>query len=254
MQLETQLEILKSRIEPLERFIHAFAESLPKPIFYDSGREHYGFRFGKPDIRHFCLLKGIRAVSALNAAIVLVRTGYTQELYVVLRTVEEFRTRIEFVLSARDENGKLNPDAETHIQEYFSDFARNEVSDFKRLRLRQGAVHASVAAMLDNGVQQSGRAAEFPNVISATLLSNVYSTFSNYVHARYPEVMDLYGGDPQHFHLCGMSGTPKDRESSIMLDSSITSTSLTFKLLAQKLDMRELIRADATLSEWYRTN
>ena len=106
--------------------------------------------------------------------------------------------------------------------------------------------------MLDSGAQKLDGTAEFTNVDPAKLLSNLYSTFSNFVHARYPEVMDLYGGDPLHFHLSGMRGTPKDGENYAVLDSSITSTSLTFKLLAQKLNMREIIQADATLTAWVR--
>ena len=31
---------------------------------------------------------------------------------------------------------------------------------------------------------------------------------SGFVHGAYPHVMDLYGGNPPHFHLNGMLGTP----------------------------------------------
>jgi hypothetical protein len=230
----------------------AFAKTLPSPLFYDSGRDHYGFRYGKPDLRHFCLLKGIRAVSGLNAAVELVRTGYTQEFVVLLRTVVEYRTHIEFVLSAIDKTGNLRADAETHVQDYFSDFARNSAADFKRSQLRQGAVHDSVGAMLRSGIEQSGDSEKFTDVIPSKLLSNVYLNFSNYVHARYPEVMDLFGGSPPSFHLRGMSGTPKDSENLELLDSSITSMSLTLKLTAQKLNMANLIQNDTALAEWFR--
>jgi hypothetical protein len=85
-ELEARLAILSKRLEPLERFLEIFAKNLQPPFFYDSGLQHFGFRYGKPDMRHFCLLKSIRALSSLNASIELVRNGYTQELYVLLRT------------------------------------------------------------------------------------------------------------------------------------------------------------------------
>jgi hypothetical protein len=93
--METVLGELRSRIEPLERLIQLFADSLEQPKLYrfDSDR---GFRFETPDIRHFCLLKAIRVVSALNPSLELVRGGYTQEFAVLLRTLVECTTHIEY--------------------------------------------------------------------------------------------------------------------------------------------------------------
>lgn len=250
-EIEFRLVNFRSRIEPLERFIHALADSLPKPLYYHSGKQHFGFRCGKPDARHFCLLKGIRAVSGLNAAIELVRSGYTQEFYVLLRTIDEYKTHIEFISYARDEHGVLTTDAEKHIQDYFADYTRNAAEDFKRPRLRQGAIHKSIGSKMASGVEKSIRADEFRAVVPEKLLSNIYLTFSNYVHARYPEVMDLYGGIPPRFHLRGMSGTPKDVENLEMLDTYIMSVSLALKLLVQKLDLSGLIEKDVVLRTWY---
>lgn len=249
-ELELQLTDFRARIEPMERFIHALAESLPKPLFYDLGKQHFGFRYGKPDARHFCLLKGIRAVSGLNAAIELVRAGYTQEFYVLLRTIDEYKTHIEFILYARDEHDSLTADAEKHVREYFADYVRNSADDFKRPRLRQGAINKSIGTAIVSGLEKSERADKFRGVVPDKLLSNIYLNFSNYVHARYPEVMDLYGGSPLRFHLCGMSGTPKDVENVEMLDTYITSVSLALKLLAQKLNLGNVVRKDAVLSAW----
>jgi hypothetical protein len=97
--LAAQLQAIRSRVDPLEKLVHALAERLPAPLRYHSGRQHHGFRYGKPDVRHFCLLKAVRAVSALNAAIELARCGYVQEIAVLIRTVIECTTHIEFGLS-----------------------------------------------------------------------------------------------------------------------------------------------------------
>src|SRR5215831_3101835 len=96
-KIAAQLETLRSRVEPLEKLLHALTVKLPQPLWYHSGKEHFGFRYGKPDERHFCLLKAVRAVSALNAAIELARKGYTQEVAVLIRTLVECTTHIEFV-------------------------------------------------------------------------------------------------------------------------------------------------------------
>lgn len=132
--VETHLATLKARIEPLERLIQAFAHSLSQPTFYHSGQEHYGFRYGKPDARHFCLLKAVRVVNALNAAVQLARGGFAQEIAVLVRTLVECTTHIEFVLDALDKDGILIGDAEKYVRDYFTDFARNTMADFKKTR------------------------------------------------------------------------------------------------------------------------
>jgi hypothetical protein len=131
MDITSDIKAISLGIHPLEKFILAFANALPAPLIYDSGRSHYGFRFGKPDVRHFCLLKGVRSVSGLNASLELVRTGYSQEIMVILRTVVECASHIEFVLNGYQPSAEPTKAASLYLESYFSDFARNEVADFK---------------------------------------------------------------------------------------------------------------------------
>jgi hypothetical protein len=114
---------------------------------------------------------------------------------------------MEFVLSGRV--GAVSPDraTEKYVQDYFADFARNEPTDFKRAQVKQILVHRQLGAELDSLAQEGDR---HENSKAEHLFSNVYLSFSNYVHGKYPETMDLYGGRPAHFHLRGMSGTPKE--------------------------------------------
>jgi len=62
VEFEARIEALTSRVEPLEKLVHACAAQLPAPLRYHSGKEHHGFRYGKPHAEHFCLLKAVRAV------------------------------------------------------------------------------------------------------------------------------------------------------------------------------------------------
>lgn len=63
--------------------------------------------------------------------------------------------------------------------------------------------------------------------------------------------MDMFGGEPLTIHLRGMGGTPKDTEMLLMLESSIESASLLFKLWAQKMKLKNLIVNDPALKIWY---
>jgi hypothetical protein len=91
MHFEELVKLLRPRVEPLERFVDAFATSLGQPLYLQR-REEIVFRYAGGDVRHFCLLKAVRVVSALNASFVLARTGYSQEICTLMRTVAEFTT------------------------------------------------------------------------------------------------------------------------------------------------------------------
>ncbi len=205
---------------------------------YDSGQAHFGFRYAKPDHRHFCLLKSIRAVSALNAAILLAQQGYCQEIGVLIRTIVECTSHIKYVVSDPAKPDAIDADVERYVTEYFSDFARNSSSDFRRPRIKQNAVHQAIGAELKRSNSKNDAEGRFAGVEPSELFSNIYLTYSNYVHARYPEVMDMYGGVPGHFHLRGMRGTPKDIESLETLDAFVTQVSQTLKLLVLKLNLK----------------
>jgi hypothetical protein len=230
--------------EILERFITAFGDTFNAPILYHSGKEHYGFRFGAPDVRHFCLLKGVRALSAWRASAVLARQGYVQEVFVLLRTLAEFTTHIDYVLVARNKDGTPTEEAAAYLQAFFADFARNDETDFGRIKLRQGAVHKVVGETFD---------AEKGEMVDPTerMFSRVYRTLSNYVHGRYPEIMDLYGGAPPRWHASGMSGTPKDAETVEFVVTSLGTVSQSFRLIANALNLWDMLNADPALLAWY---
>ena len=86
---------------------------------------------------------------------------------------------------------------------------------------------------------------------AADLFSLVYRVYSNYVHAKYPEIMDLYGGMPGHFHLRGMSGTPKYLENIELFQTFITTASNTFALMVRALDLHMLVETDPVVTAWY---
>ena len=247
-----ELDRVRTRIVPLERLVAACAASLSPPIFYHSGQEHYGYRYGKPGAEHFCLLKAVRTVSALNAMVVLARGGFVQEIGVLVRTMVECTTHIEFVLDALDGNDVLAPDVDKYVQDFFADFARNSSADFKRAQVRQGVVHQRLGETLDNISRQAGD--DSRRAPAERMYSNVYLTYSNYIHAKYPEIMDLYGGVPGHFHLDGMRGTPKDDENLRIIDAFIDTAAIALKLMVGKLRLQPILEADPELSSCLRSS
>jgi hypothetical protein len=41
-ELAAQLQEIRSRVDPLEKLVHALAKQLPAPLRYHSGKEHHG--------------------------------------------------------------------------------------------------------------------------------------------------------------------------------------------------------------------
>jgi hypothetical protein len=241
MNLDELVKLSRSRIEPLERFVHAFAVSLGQPLYLQRTKEIV-FRYAGGDVRHFCLLKAVRVVSALNASLILARTGYSQEMCTLMRTVAEFTTHIEFVTNPN--NSEIHQrEADAYVKAFFEDSGRDPAKGIKRAQVPQGVVHEAIGKTLDgfnNGT-----------VPAAKLHSNIYRAYSNYVHGKYPEIMDLYGGMPGHFHLRGMNGTPKDVENFEILESFIITATNCMIMMIQRLNLRPIIQADAALANWY---
>lgn len=251
--MNAKIKTFREQTSIQEEVVSLIASSIEPPIYYHSGKVHRGFIFTKPGAEHFCLLKAARAVSGLNAVIVLCEHGYPQEIAVLIRTIVECTTHIDYVLAGYDENG-LKEKQRKYVEQYFADFRRDNVSDFGRLRVRQGDVHKVVGAHTDKQIRKIESASEFHEVNTPELLSNVYLTYSNYVHCRYPEAMDLYGGVPPHFHMKGMLGTPKDAENMAIVETFLETVSIALKFMVLKFGMIEEIRKNTRLLEWYHTS
>jgi hypothetical protein len=240
------LQALQLQVDPLQRFVELFAASLDQPKLCQLDGDR-GFRYEAPDVRHFCLLKSARCVSALNACIELARGGFTQEIGTLIRTMAEFGTHIEFVLNPGDEDRSR---VEKYVQEFFADSRRGPPAEIKRAQVRQGVVHESLGRKLDDFAEQSGENGE--RSPAETLYSNVYRVFSNYVHGKYPEIMDMYGRTPGRFHLRGMRGTPKDAENLELLSTYISTVANAFVDIIQSLELRDVVKADPVVVRWFR--
>lgn len=82
---------------------------------------------------------------------------------------------------------------------------------------------------------------------------SIYRALSNFIHVRYPEGVDLYGGRPGRYHLHGMSGTRKDTEMAVTLEPIVGTVSNVFAHMIQYLDLRRFVDADPVIGNWFRS-
>jgi len=178
----------------------------------------------------------------------LARRGYTQEIYVLMRTLIECTTHIEFVLDS-ETSEKHRTTVTKYIDDFFADCERNPHAEIRKAQIRQGKAHERLGETLDGFSEQYDESED--RRPAEALFSSSYRIFSNYVHAKYPEVMDLYGGKPGQFHVRGMSGTPKDGENLDTLATFAKTLSNTFVIMILGLNLDRLVKADPVVEAWY---
>ena len=244
-----RLQKITAEIELQQRVLGRIFALLGTPILYDSGERHIGFRFLNPSWKHFCFLKAVRAVSGMNACLQLYQGGFVQEIVVIIRTVVECATHMDYVVAGLT-GDKLAAPQTKYVESYFADFKRSSASDYGKPGVRQGEVHKAVGAQTDEFIRHTDKDNKYADVNSAELMSNTYKNLSSYVHCRYPEVMDMYGGNPARFHLSGMRGTIKDEENIEILETYIVTAANALRFFLLALDVEEILM-DPEISEWF---
>jgi hypothetical protein len=179
MLFESALSGLRDRVVRLERIIEIFSGLVPAPKMYASQAER-GFRFEQPDVRHFCLLKGARVVSALNAALELARSGYTQELAALMRILAECARHIEYVLDM-DETNEHRANVEKYVRDFFDDAVRDPEAEIKGVLIRDKVVNDQLGKTLDRIAAHYGDAQG--REPANRLFWRSSRAFSFYVHA-----------------------------------------------------------------------
>jgi hypothetical protein len=157
--------------------------------------------------QHDCLLiylKGIRWVSLLNASIVLLEAGQVHEMGILCRCMDESLEDMLLFCRNLGADGKPTEAQERVLMEFFQEQFEDSSSPMlvasKRDRVRREKVRAAIAGLPENQVNPHDH---------AQINGTIYDTFSGYVHGAYPHIMELYGGNPPHFHTAGMKNTPR---------------------------------------------
>ncbi|UVK56445.1 hypothetical protein DBIPINDM_003054 [Mesorhizobium sp. AR02] len=245
--LENALSNLSKKILFLQSAVSFLESELSRPLIVPDGDQAIAFRFSNPSIVHFCVLHLIRVVSCLNALIVLARYGYVQEICVLIRTGYEFLSKVDYVST-----GYYDPEqrekVKLYVERYFSDNTRKPKRLDKDVSLRQKEINEGLQKNYEN-TTRSPKAPDDERGV-AEMHRYVLSVFSNYVHARYPEVMDMFGGTPVQPHMVGMKGTPKDAENIVQIYTFFDSTNLSLKNVYLRLGYANSDVTPPSLREW----
>ena len=205
--LETIYDDLLNFLKDLNDLYKEMGRSLPAPAF-SPNTAYKSYRHPKEQHTDTlaCHLKGIKAISTLNASIVLMKHGYVQEVGALCRMIDDFCSEIFFLLVPGNEDS-----LDQHQEKFLTNFYQEEFSDFNdplyshqsRESVPIGKIHAAFAKYAKDGLNTSD---------IQTISKVIHRTFSGYVHGAYPQIMEMYGGNPPQFHALGMLDSPRGIE------------------------------------------
>lgn len=199
MAIEDYLE------ESLRRLEQFYAEMQPatEPVLYRDVGPHRQFRHATVTESLVCYLKGVKAVSTLQACVLLLRRGHAQEVGALCRMVDDLCNEIFFLLIPQGEGGFSDDQLrflENFFQEEFEKPGDPLRSPQRRDTVPVKKIHATFGKLSKGELNPSD---------AQELLRTVHQAFSGYVHGAYPHIMEMYGGDPPRFHMSGMLGSPR---------------------------------------------
>jgi hypothetical protein len=217
----------------MARFID---KPVPVPIMTKQGSGIW-FRHERHSDVLLCFLKGVKLISTLNAAFVLLRHGYIHEIGVLFRVAEDSFTDISFMLLPHNAD-KASEDQ----QRFFEDFFQEEFEDpayplganQKRDSVPRRKIFSAFGQLVRNELNPSD---------AQSAVSTIHKTYSGYVHGAYPHIMELYGGAPPHFHMSGMLNTPKIDEWRKQFTDQLYRGIMVSELVARKLELDEVRHA-----------
>lgn len=191
----------------MEICLKEFGQSVPQPEFVELS---YGpaFRYTDKNIYQAMIQKLARVQSAVRAAQVLLENGFVQEQAILHRVIDETNEDIMFLALAVT-NGTITDLHERFLEAFWEeeiDESGNIIdSPQKRPMIPRQKIRAYLAKV--EGVElDENRGIEIYRTIS--------KAYSGFVHGASPQIMDMYGGNPPHFHANGMLGTPRMAEHS----------------------------------------
>ena len=193
---------LELALTTMELAVHELAALVPRPRFVEL-RGSPCFRYEEKSIQQAIVQKLARMVSTLRAARLLLDHGFVQEVGALQRILDEIQADVLFLRSGVDKPTDLHSRYLCAFYEEEFDAEDAVRSTQKRESIPRRKIHAHNArffASVPGSELDPSRGSE----IQRTLLK----TYSGYVHAASPHIMDMYGGLPPRFHMTGMQGAP----------------------------------------------
>lgn len=191
-------------IKNMEATVHDLAGQVPEPQrvpFVNS----FVYRYIEKTLHQALVQKLARYVTSLRAACLLMDHGFVQEQAALQRVLDEIQEDITFLSFAM-----IFCEPTPLHQSYLDAFYEEEFDAKTGLPLPQKRPMIPRQKIRAYIARAEGKAADPSRGVEVTRA--ISKTYSGYVHAASPQIMDMYGGNPPHFHVMGMRGTERHDE------------------------------------------
>ncbi len=225
-------QLYESALANMQRTVYVLAARVPPPheVPYKTS---FMFRYVEQLPQQALVQKLARVVTTLHAATVLMQHGFVQEQGALQRVVHEIHEDITFLAYGLIFND-LTPLHKQYLDAFYEEeFDTDDPIDStqKRPMVRRSKIQAYIANKEGSDLDPSRAIA-----LSKTLTK----TYSGFVHAASPQIMDMYGGNPPHFHVEGMLGTRRHAEYRMDLWNYYYRSILAFGMVAKAFGDQEL--------------
>jgi hypothetical protein len=168
--------------------------------------------------------------------------GFFQEQAALQRVLDEIAEDISF-LSFAVILDDITPLHVTYLEAFFKEeFNQSDVVVTSSERAM--VPRKKIRAYLDrasNGPKGSSKQTDAARTVS--------KTYSGYIHAASPQIMDMYGGNPLRFHMQGMLGTPRHAEHQADIWNYFYRSVIAFAIAAKAFGDDELFASIRNFSE-----
>ncbi len=188
----------------MEHTVQGLAQRVPQPQRV-SHADSFVYRYAEKTIHQALVQKLARLVSSLHAARLLMEHGFVQEQASLQRILDELQEDITFLAFSVVFND-LTPLHQTYLDAFYEEeFDAESALDSTQNRpmVPRKKIRAYIARM---------EGAELDPSQGVKLFRTISKTYSGFVHAASPHIMDMYGGNPPQFHVRGMYGTERQQE------------------------------------------
>lgn len=226
-------DVLATTLKQLEAFYAEMHGAFAPPVFVNDAA-HPRFRYNMHTDSLACFLKGAKLLSTLNAALILYRHAYPQEVGALCRMADDFSNEVMFILVPQG-----GAEVDQSQRQFLENFFQEELdkpgdplgSEQKRMTVPIKKIHAAFAKLAADEINPSD---------AQEMLRSIQQAFSGYIHGAYPHIMELYGGNPPRFHLSGMPHTPTAAGWENQLVGYVYRAIMITALVARKLQIAHL--------------
>ena len=200
-------ELYEQLLRDMEMALDRLAKRVPSPERIRLFGDRFAFRYVERTAQQAIIQKLARIITGLRAALLLLRHGLVQEeavIHRVLGDLIEDALFLSYGILKNDLKEKLH---ESYLTDFYQEEFANPENPLDSTQKRSPVPRKKIQAYLARADLSIGNPSH-----NQEAFRTIQQVFSGFVHAASVQILDMYGGNPPHFHVRGMLGTPRMRE------------------------------------------